>query len=59
MPCSVTDSGARILQREDVILALMEVGLGAKLVNDALLKLGFPLAPFPSQNAKLTNPAKE
>lgn len=38
------------LQKEDVILALIEVGLGAKLVNEILAKLGFPLAPFPAQN---------
>jgi hypothetical protein len=45
-----SDSGARILHKEDVILALMGVGLGAKLINQALENLGFPLDPFPSQN---------
>ena len=48
--CSVTDSGARILHKEDVILALMGVGLGAKLINEALENLGFRLDAFPSQN---------
>ncbi len=57
LPYSVTVSGTRFLHRNDVILALMEVGLGAKLVNEVIQKLGFPLDQFPSQNAELANKA--
>lgn len=53
--CSVTADGSRILNKDDVILALMDVGLGPKLVNECLRKLGFPIAPFPSQNGEARN----
>ena len=43
---TVTDNGARILQKEDVTLALMEIGLGPKLINQALVGMGFTLQPF-------------
>ena len=35
------------LDRYDICRALREVGLGAKLINAALVELGFKLKPFP------------
>ena len=45
---TTTDNGARMLHKEDVILALTEVGLGPKLVNQVLVEMGFTLETFPS-----------
>jgi len=37
-----------LLTRDDVMLALLEIGLGGKLVNAALVELGYALSKFPN-----------
>lgn len=54
------------LTRHDICRALREIGLGAKLMNQALVELGFKLKPFPKPpwekiepNAERSGPAAQ
>lgn len=46
----------KTLSKAAVIQALHKVGLGGKLVNEALVELGFTLTPFPASRKYCDDP---
>ena len=49
--CSAGFDQSLMLSMDDVIIALQNIGLGSRLVNDALVELGYRLIPFRQPNA--------